>query len=107
MKLRFLKNNIRNKRFDYQPMYYDERKEKLRQKVDEYEELHRGDSLSDDKRMHILREKMANSWQRTSRENRDQAYSIRLIVLIGLILALGYFLLNGVDEVDVIVKRLW
>lgn len=107
MKIKFLANNIRNKRFDYSPMYYDERKERLELKKKEYEMLENKE-LSDIDRQRILRQNIQESWSRTKgAQSQISASNLRILILIGVILVLGYFIFNGLNDVDHVVKKLW
>ena len=107
MKFRFLNKTIENKRFEYSPMYYDERKERLERKKKEYAKLEE-DNLSDKERKEIFRSNLKEGWSRTEyRSSQQKSSNIRVLILIGLILALGYFIFNGVDEVDTVVTKLW
>lgn len=107
MKIKFLNNTARNQRFQYNPMYYDERKIRLAQKKKQYSELESSD-LSDERRTEIFRDNIKGEWNRTQyRKSQNHSSNIRVLLLIGAILALGYFVFNGVDEVDTVVKKLW
>lgn len=107
MKLRFLTKTPIHKRFDYIPMYYDERKERLDLKKKEYARLS-DEELSTADRKAILRQNMQDTWVRSKNatEQRKQA-NFRVFILIVILLSLGYFVLNSVDEVDTVVKKLW
>jgi len=107
MKIKFLNKTIENQRFRYTPMYYDERKEKIKQKREQYAKLSNG-SISHEERKNILRDKMKADWSRTEiRKNQHRSSNIRILILIALIVVLGYFVFNGIDEVDTIVNNLW
>jgi len=107
MKFKFLANTIRNKRFDYSPMYFDERKERLDIKKKEFEKLENKDLSSDD-RQKILRQNMQQSWSRAKQAQSQKSTSnFRVLLLIVLMLVLGYFVFNGLDDVDNVVKKLW
>lgn len=107
MKLKFLTNTLRNKRFDYAPMHYDERKERLGLKKKEMERLENPD-LHENDRKTILRQNMKESWSRAKYAQTQRSSSnLRVILLIGVLLVLGYFIFNGLDDVDSVVKKLW
>ena len=107
MKLRFLNKTIAHQRYNYNPRYYDERKERLNAKKKQYAELENAD-VSDERRKEIFRENIQGEWNRAQyRQNQQRTSNYRVIILIILILALGYFVFNGVDEVDTVVKKLW
>lgn len=107
MKLRFLNKTIQHQRYQYNPRYYDERKERLNVKKKQYEELDKSD-VSDEKRKEIFRDNIQGEWNRAQyRQNQQRTSNYRVLLLIGIILVLGYFIFNGVDEVDTVVKKLW
>ncbi len=107
MKFKFLANNIQNKRFDYAPMHYDERKERLELKKKEFDRLENED-LSERDREDILRQNIKDSWSRAQNVQTQKSVSnYRIVLLIIVLLALGYFVFNGLDDVDEVVKKLW
>lgn len=107
MKFQFLSKTAQHKRFDFSPMYYDERKERLELKKKEFKVLE-NEELSADDRKSILRNNMQNTWTRSKQFNKQkQSANYRVLLLIGILLALGYFIFNGVNEVDTVVKKLW
>lgn len=88
-------------------MHYDERKERLALKKKEFEKLDEN-NLTEAERRAILRSNMQNSWSRAQfSQKQKQASSIRVLLLVGLLFALGYFIFNGVNDVDTVVKKLW
>lgn len=107
MKLRFLNKTIEHRRFTYTPMYFDEQKEYIEMKKAQ----HRDTSAEDidiETRKEILRHEMSTGWSR--QQNKTQANrsaNIRVLILIAAIVILGYFLLYGVDNVDVVVDKMW
>lgn len=107
MKFKFLANNLKNKRFDYAPLHYDERKERLELKKKEFERLENPDLHEDDRRK-ILRQNMQESWSRTSyAQNQRSKSNFRILLLIVVMLVLGYFVFNGLNDVETVVKKLW
>jgi uncharacterized membrane protein YjgN (DUF898 family) len=106
MQFRFLNKTFKNKRFDFSPMHYDERKERLDLKKAQFESLDRED-LSEEDRRKILRQNMSESWNRGSNvEKQRSSANLRVFLLVILILILGYFIFNGLDDVDVVVKKI-
>lgn len=106
MQFRFLNKTFQNKRFDFSPMHYDERKERLALKKAQFESLNRED-ISEEDRRKILRQNLSESWNRGKNVEKQRSSSnIRVVILIALIVALGYFIFNGLDEVDVVVKKI-
>ncbi|NVK63996.1 MAG: hypothetical protein HWE22_05385 [Flavobacteriales bacterium] len=107
MKFRFLNNTLQNKRFHYNSRYYDERKEALDQKKEYYRKMSNGE-LSDDDRRSMFRANLNSELSRGEyRQSQNRSANIRVLVLIVVLLALGYFIFNGVSEVDTIVNNLW
>lgn len=107
MKIRFLNKTIEHKRFDYTPMYYDEKKEALNKKKELYRRMNAGE-LSEGEKKDLLRQEMRQSWSRTNyRKSQEKASNIRILILILVLLALGYFIFTGIDEVDTIVEKIW
>ncbi len=107
MKFRFLNNTLENKRFDYNPRYYDERKESLVQKKEYYEKIQSGE-LSDNERRAKFRENFKGELSRGEyRQGQNRSANIRVILLIIVLTALGYFIFNGLDDVDSVVNNLW
>lgn len=107
MKFRFLNKTIEHSRFEYRPMYYDERKEKLERMKQKYAEVN-AENADDAVRQSLLRENIRENWSRAHyRQAQQKSANFRTILLIGAILALGYFIFNGVDEVDTVVTKLW
>lgn len=87
-----------NRRFEYIPRYYDERKETLQKKIKqaqiEKEHLDKGDL----ERVINFREQMNDSW-RNGDEVKSQRFrsNIRLIIILGVIIIAFYYLFLGLD----------
>lgn len=107
MKFRFLNNTLENRRFDYIPRYYDDRKEAIERKKDYYEKMKTGE-ISDDERREMFRDNLKGELTRGEyRQVQNKSANIRVIVLIVVLVILGYFIFNGLDDVDTIVNNLW
>jgi Na+/glutamate symporter len=107
MKFRFLNKTIENRQFDYSPMYYSERKERLTQKREHYRKIQENE-LSEDEKRSFYKSSMKENWSRTQmRQNHTKSANMRTVILIAIIVALGYFIFNGVDEVDTVVTKVW
>lgn len=106
MQIKFLNKNFKPRRFDYSPMYYDERKERLELKKAEFQRL-RDAEMDPEEREALLRQNMKQTWSR-AQHNQQQKYSanVRTLIILAIIIALGYFIFNGMDDVDVVVKKL-
>ena len=101
--MKFLNSRLRPKRFAYFPRYYDERKEKLELK----RKLYADENLSDNDRILIMREKLRDK-RGSHKVNQNQLYNrnTRFLFLLFLLFALGYFILNGLDDIDHVIFKL-
>lgn len=107
MKFRFLNKTFENRRFDYTPMYYDERKESLDRRKKQYKKLQEK-GMSDDERTEFFKDNLRKEWSRTNvRSEGYRSANIRTLLLIVLIVGLGYLIFNGLDDVDTIVKKIF
>lgn len=101
--MKFLNSNIKPKKFGFFPRYYDARKEK----TDLKKKFYSGEKLSDEERIMLMREKIEEQKQE-NRVSKNIVYSqnTRTLVLLSVIIVLGYFLLNGLDEIDRVIFKL-
>ena len=107
MKFQFLSKTYRNRQFDYSPMYYDERKERLKAKKKQFDALESGE-ITDEERRSMFRDNIRGEWSRSETRKKARSTSnLRIVMLVVLILALGYFMFFGIDQVDTVVKNLW
>lgn len=107
MKFRFINNTLKNRKYDYTPMYYDERKERLDAKKKQYERMENGE-MTEEERRSLFRDNIRSEWSRAEyRKKARSASNLRVFILVVVIVALGYFIFNGVDKVDTIVQNLW
>lgn len=87
--------------FDYQPRYYDERKERIQRRMEE-EKIKLNNEAPDAKTLErriSFRDQMTDKW---SSDYRSQARrsNIRLIVVLGVLLAVFYVLFTQVDQLS-------
>jgi len=76
-------------------------------KKKQYEELE-SKNMSNERRKEVFRENIQGEWNRAQyRQSQQRTSNYRIVVLIVIIVVLGYFVFNGVDEVDTIVKKLY
>ena len=100
----FLSKTGRYRRFNFVPRYYDERKERLELKRKMYQEK---DLDSDSQRTAFFRDSLQQSWNRgKSVRKQKQSANMRIFILVLLILALGYFVFNGLDDIDQVIKSI-
>ncbi len=94
----------RYKRFSFYTRFYDERKERLALKKKQFEDY---ENASEEERKAIFREQMRDSWAMgKEREKMSFQSNMRIFVLILIILILGYFVFNGLEQVETVVFRL-
>jgi hypothetical protein len=85
-----------HKRYDFQPRYYNERKEKLQSRIRKYEQEE--DAHVHAERLESLKDRIADSWVRDDNYRKTIFQSnMRLLIVLGVILALAYFLFVGLD----------
>jgi len=94
----------RYKRFSFYTRFYDERKERLELKKKQYQDL---ENATEEERKAIFREQMRDSWAMgKEREGAKLQSNIRILILIAIILILGYFVFNGLEQIESVVFRL-
>ncbi len=83
----------RNKRFDYQPLYYDAEKEELDQRVarikKQIEAEKKGELNSE-----LLRERLRSDWQRGSRQSIVSKSNYRIALIAGFLFMVVYLYLT-------------
>lgn len=100
----FLSRVGRHKRFNFVPRYYDERKERLELKKMKYQEKNLDENS---RRSELFRDSIQHSWNRgKSVRKQKQSANMRIILLIVLIFLLGYFIFNGLDDIDQVIKSI-
>ena len=101
--MKFLNSNIKPKKFGYFPRYYDARKEKTELKKKFYAK----ETLSESERILLMREKMEEKRQENKvSKNGIYSQNTRTVVLLSIVFVLGYFLLNGLDDIDQVIFKL-
>jgi hypothetical protein len=100
----FLSKVGRHKRFNFSPRYYDERKERIELKKIKYQESNLDEH---GQRSEILRESIQQSWNRGKHiRKQKQSANMRILILIIVIVFLGYFIFNGLDDIDQVIKSI-
>ena len=107
MKFKFLNNTLQNRKFDYQPRYYDERKERLEKRKEQIRRAESGE-MTPEERKQMLRESMrAESDRAGYRQGQRQSSNIRIFTLLVVLMILFYILFFGIDQVETVVERMW
>lgn len=95
-RIRFMKVN-KHKQFDYTPRYYDERKERLNKLVKKHE---KSSEMAMTKAEHRerLKQRIADNWENNAVDgSAARAANLRLIIILVVLLAAAYFILDYVD----------
>ena len=93
-RIKFMKVN-KNKRFDYTPRFYDERKERLNKMREAYSDEGEADTAQ---RRERLRDNMQTSWGlESARSTQSRAANVRLIIILAALLLGTYFILDYVE----------
>tara|TARA_B100000508_G_scaffold118450_1_gene98546 strand:+ start:63135 stop:63464 length:330 start_codon:yes stop_codon:yes gene_type:complete len=93
-RIKFMKVN-KNKRFEYTPRFYDERKERLQKMKEAYNDDGNPEDLQRRERM---RDNMKTSWGLESAHTRQsRAANIRLVIILAALLLGSYFILDYVE----------
>lgn len=89
MRLPTLFKQNKNKRFDYTPRYYDERKERLARL---YEKHHGKKEDSDGS--YVRRDSYRDSWKSVNRQTAQKKSQSNLIVIVILLFVIAYLVLD-------------
>ncbi len=107
MKLKFFNKTIEHRRFTYTPMYYDEQAEYIEMKKAQHRDISSED-IDIETRKEILRHELSTSWSRSQHASQTRRTSnFRVLILIAVIVGLGYFILYGINDVEVVVEKIW
>jgi hypothetical protein len=83
--------------------FYDERKERLELKRKSYDVR----DLDQHERTDILKGKLRDTWSvGKTRQKANYEANFRVVVIICIILGLGYFVFNGLDDIDAVIHKL-
>lgn len=97
-RIKFIKVN-RHKNYDYTPMYYNERKEKLNAMISSYEskEGKTEDQINVESKER-MRLRLQNSWSAQAEyKNKSRAANLRLIIILIVLVVLVYVIFGVVD----------
>ncbi|MCB0478929.1 MAG: hypothetical protein KDC84_12230 [Crocinitomicaceae bacterium] len=89
----FSGNKYKYRKFEYQPMYYDERKERLNKKIKEAETKGEDSPESVELRKEMLRSKMSSTWNNTKTDQGFFQTNKRSILIAGILLIAAYWIL--------------
>lgn len=96
-RIRFMKVN-QNKRFEYSPRYYDERKERIKKLAEKYQKEDDGLDTSSAAYRAKIKQRIEQSWELNSATAaQSKAANIRLIIILGALLLAAYYILDYVS----------
>ena len=102
MKVRFTKLP-KHKRFDYTPRYYNEQKERLEERKRQIEAQQSEKKTREDINISFRR---SSSYDKKYRARHLMMANIRLVVILGLIIALMYYFFIHLDNFTLIIEKL-
>jgi len=94
------------RRFDYTPRYYDARKEALNQKVAQYERLNSEEESAQYKREITFKSNADDHWGHSDYKAQATRSNIRLLIILGIVLAVFYYLFIGLDNIGPVLDTL-
>ncbi len=91
----------KSREFNFHPRYYDERKERLKKKI----ELYSGENKTEDRTRSIkFRAEMEDNWGNSGYKTQAIRSNVRLFIILVLIITLFYYLFGGIDNVTSMIK---
>lgn len=88
------------RRYNFQPRYYDERKENLKRKLEREANLAQSDSVREIK----FKSELEETWGNTERKSQILKANIRLLVILVLICGGVYYVFNALDTAEAIIN---
>jgi len=89
------------RRYNFQPRYYDERKEQLKRKLEREASI--ADSLS--VREIKFKSELEETWGNTERKSQVLKANVRLLVILLLICAGVYYVFTAMDTAEAIINN--
>ena len=99
-KMSMFKMPSKYRRYNFQPRYYDERKEKLKKKI----ELYSGEGKADRKREISFRSNMEDAWGNSQVRKQSLMANLRLLVILIVIGIATYYIFTGLDSAEEIIN---
>ena len=106
-KLSLFKLPNKHKRFDYVPRYYDERKEKLKNKIAAYEQE---SNVSSDERVRreiSFREKTSDRWGNDEYKSASMRQNLRLILILAGLAVVVYYIFMGIEGIEPLIDKFY
>ena len=95
-KMSMFKMPSKHRRYNFQPRYYDERKESLKRKLEREANISNSNSAREIK----FQSQLEENWGTTNRKSQIFNANIRLLVILILIMAGVYYLFIGMDSAE-------
>jgi len=87
------------RRFDYTPRYYDARKEALNQKIAQFERENNKEESDQFRREITFKSTAEDQWGHADYKSQALRSNVRLLIILGVILAVFYYLFLGLDNI--------
>jgi hypothetical protein len=87
------------RRFDYTPRYYDARKEALNAKIAQFERENNKEESDQFKREITFKSTAEDTWGHADYKSQAMRSNIRLLIILGVILAVFYYLFIGLENI--------
>ena len=87
------------RRFDYTPRYYDARKEALNAKIAQFERQNNKEESDQFKREITFKSTAEDHWGHADYKSQAMRSNVRLLIILGVILVVFYYLFIGLDNI--------
>jgi len=88
------------RRYNFQPRYYDERKEKLKKKI----KLYNGNGGENKDREIRFRANLEDTWGNSEIRRQSQMANLRLLIILIIIGVATYYIFTGLDRAEEIIN---
>jgi CHASE3 domain sensor protein len=89
------------RRYNFQPRYYDERKEKLQKKIASFN----GTQSPEQAREIKFRANLEDTWGNSEMKKQTQKANLRLLIILILICFAAYYIFIGLDSAEEIINK--
>tara|TARA_R110002050_G_scaffold77358_1_gene165080 strand:- start:21 stop:335 length:315 start_codon:yes stop_codon:yes gene_type:complete len=97
----------RHKRFEYVPRYYDPRKEALEKKIKQAQAEAKGTKDNDNIAREIkFKSTIEDRWGDLNVKKQRSNSNLRLILILGVIIGIFYYLFVGIDAAGMLIEKL-
>ncbi|MGV6862466.1 MAG: hypothetical protein ACWA41_11880 [Putridiphycobacter sp.] len=89
------------RRYNFQPRYYDERKENLEKKI----KLYQSTSEEVNRRELSFKSEMQDTWGKTDFKKQSQKANLRLLIILIIIGVATVYIFNALDSAEAIINN--